>query len=98
MKLVVLVAGVFMNLILAFLIFFFIAWLATPLVGVKFTEVQPDSPAAHAGLVVGDTVVSVNGQRYDAFATDGASGLLVDLRAQAGSQVTIVIPGRELAE
>jgi regulator of sigma E protease len=88
-KLLVLVAGVFMNLVLAFLIFFFIAWLATPLVGVKFTEVQPDSPAASAGLVVGDTIVSVNGQRYDAFAADGASGLLVDLRAHAGAEVTV---------
>ena len=88
-KLVVLVAGVVMNLLLAFLIFFLIALLATPLVGVRFSDVQPDSPASRVGLVVGDTIVSVNGQRYSAFAADGGSALLVDLRAHAGSEVTV---------
>jgi len=45
-KLTILIAGVAMNVALAFVIFTGIAWLASPLVGVKFFEVQPDSPAA----------------------------------------------------
>src|SRR6185436_14603268 len=40
-KIVILVAGVAMNVLLAFAIFTAIAWLATPLVGVRFHEVQP---------------------------------------------------------
>jgi regulator of sigma E protease len=88
-KLVVLVAGVFMNLVLAFLIFFFIAWLATPIVGLQFTGVQPGSPAASAGLVVGDTIVSVDGTRYEAFNTDPSVGPVADLRSRAGSEVTL---------
>ena len=45
-KLTILVAGVLMNIFLAFVIFTGIAWLASPFVGVKFYEVQPGSPAA----------------------------------------------------
>jgi hypothetical protein len=48
-KLTILVAGVVMNVVLAFAIFTGIAWLASPFVGVRFFEVQPDSPAAAAG-------------------------------------------------
>ena len=42
-KLVVLVAGVGMNLLLAFVIFFSIAWLATPQGGLSFAEVTAGS-------------------------------------------------------
>ena len=52
-KVIVLVAGVAMNLILAFVIFFAIALAATPLIGVSFGTVQAGSPAATAGLVAG---------------------------------------------
>jgi regulator of sigma E protease len=88
-KLVVLIAGVVMNLLLAFAIFFLIAWLATPLGGVRFDSVQPDSPASSAGLVAGDMLVSVDGQTYDFF--DGPDPLLVDLKAHAGSEVALGI-------
>ena len=66
-KVIVLVAGVAMNLVLAFVIFFGISLVATPLIGVTFGAVQPGSPADHAGLVVGDRIDSVNGQVYEAF-------------------------------
>lgn len=86
-KLTVLVAGVFMNLVLAFVIFFAIAWLATPLGGITFESVQPDSPAARAGLVVGDTIVSIDGETFDYFA--GPEGIIGDLRAHAGETVVL---------
>ena len=56
-KLIILVAGVAMNLVVAFLIFTVIAWLATPFVGLRFFEVQPGSPAAAAGLQSGDAIL-----------------------------------------
>jgi regulator of sigma E protease len=87
-QLVVLVAGVGMNLVLAFVIFTGIAWLASPFVGVRFWEVDPSSPAAAAGLQPGDAIVSVNGQRYEIF---GSQTVLDAIRADAGQTVTLDI-------
>ena len=61
-RLLILVAGVTMNLLLAFLIMFAIASLANPTRGVVVGGVEAGSPAARAGLRPGDLIVSVNGQ------------------------------------
>ena len=45
-RLWILVAGVLMNIILAFVLFAAIAWFASPYAGVKIGSVVPDSPAA----------------------------------------------------
>src|SRR6185369_9395916 len=66
-RLAILVAGVAMNIILAFAIFFLIALLATPVLGVKIGVIEADSPAASAGLVPGDEIYTVNGQQFDLF-------------------------------
>jgi regulator of sigma E protease len=87
-KLVILVAGVVMNVILAFAIFTSIAWFATPFVGVTFHEVQPGSPAATAGLVPGDSILAVDGQRYDFF---DDQNILDGLRGRAGDTVVLTI-------
>jgi regulator of sigma E protease len=87
-RLVILVAGVGMNLLLALSIFTLIAWLATPIVGVKFAVVDPGSPAATSGLQPGDSIVSVNGTSYDYFDGDR---LITDLRSLAGQTVVIGI-------
>jgi regulator of sigma E protease len=84
-RLIILIAGVAMNVLLAFAIFFSIAWLATPFIGVRFQEVQPDSPAATAGLRPGDAIVSIDGQRFDFY---GASVLDV-LPTRAGETVML---------
>ena len=63
-KMLILVAGVAMNILLAFVIFAGIAWLASPFVGVKFFEVQPGSPAAAAGLQAGEAIIAVDGEHY----------------------------------
>jgi len=86
-KMVILVAGVLMNLVTAFLIFFFIAMLATPLVGLKVPIVEPDSPAAAAGLVTGDTIVAIDGRRFE---FEGRPpDILGQLRANAGNTITL---------
>ena len=95
-KLVVLVAGVAMNLLLAFVIFFGIAWLATPQGGLSFAEVQPGSPADAAGLVAGDTIVAIDGATFDLFPGPDAGRAAVDaLRARAGETVTLTVKGED---
>ena len=66
-RLFILVSGVVMNVLLAFVIFTGIVWLASPQVGAKFAEVQPDSPAAAAGLQAGDDHRGVDGERFQVF-------------------------------
>ena len=88
-KLGILIAGVFMNLILSLAIFTGIAWLATPYVGVKFETVQPGSPAAQAGLEGGDAIVTINGIQFDFFGAYDGSTAIEELRALAGQPVTV---------
>lgn len=87
-KLAILVAGVVMNVFLAFVIFTGIAWLATPLVGVRFHDVQAGSPAASAGLVPGDAILALDGQRYEFY---GDQSILDGLRGRAGETVVLTI-------
>ena len=87
-RLLILVSGVVMNVLLAFVIFTGIVWLASPQVGATFAEVQPDSPAAAAALQPGDTIVAIDGQRFQVFVGPG----IVDvLRANAGESITLTV-------
>ncbi len=88
-RLLVLVAGVVMNLLLAFVIFFGIAWLATPTGRLSFTDVQAGSPAAGVGLRGGDAILTVDGRRYDFF--QGPQALLDDLRGRAGEAAQLTV-------
>jgi regulator of sigma E protease len=95
-KLVVLLAGVGMNLLLAFVIFFSIAWLATPQGGLTFAEVTTGSPAEAAGLVAGDTIVAVDGQTFDLFPSPDAGQAAIEaLREHAGETVTLTVKGED---
>jgi Predicted membrane-associated Zn-dependent proteases 1 len=86
LRLLILVAGVAMNLLLAFVIFTGIALLGDPTIGIRIGSVQADSPAATAGIVPGDVLASIDGQYYGAF-SGGSS--LNELRAKAGETVVI---------
>jgi regulator of sigma E protease len=87
-KLIVLVAGVVMNVVLAFVIFTGIAFFGDPTIGVRAGAIQPDSPAASAGINAGDVIVSVNGRYYAAF---GSESVLSALQENAGQTVTLGI-------
>jgi regulator of sigma E protease len=87
-RLVVLVAGVVMNIALAFVIFFAIAWLASPVVGAKIGTVDAGSPAAIAGLQPGDEIYRVDGEPFEFF---GERDLSIALRGRAGHSVSLDI-------
>ena len=90
-KLIILVAGVVMNLVTAFLIFTVIALMATPFVGLRFNEIQPASPAAAAGLTPGEAIVAIDGQQYEFF---GETQVLGELRSSAGETVILTLEDR----
>ena len=85
-RLAILVAGVVMNIVLAFVIFFGIAWLASPVVGVEIGTVEPGSPAAVAGLQPGDDIFAVDDERFEFF---GARTVVDALRDRAGQPVDL---------
>jgi regulator of sigma E protease len=87
-RLAILVAGVAMNIALAFVIFFLIALLATPVLGVRIGSVETGSPAEGAGLVAGDEIASVNGERFDLF---GGRSVPAALHENAGRPVALLI-------
>ncbi|HEY7590399.1 MAG TPA: M50 family metallopeptidase [Candidatus Limnocylindrales bacterium] len=89
-RLVILLAGVAMNLLLALAIFLLIAMLATPLYGLRFPQVEPGSPADRAGLEGGDSIISINGTAYDMFGRYvNQVDPITDLRAHAGETITL---------
>jgi regulator of sigma E protease len=93
-RLTILLAGVAMNFLLAFLIFAAIAGLADPVFRVSIVEVQPASPAATAGLVPDDQIVEIDGRRFYAFDGLGsASDPISYLQAHAGEAVTLTVVG-----
>ncbi len=55
-RLVILLAGVTMNILLALVIFTLIAWLADPVADVRVAHVQDNSPAASIGLHGGNQI------------------------------------------
>lgn len=94
----ILLAGVTMNFILAFLVFTGIFAISPPYVAVQttsITAVQPNSPAEQAGLRVNDTLAAVNGQDVK----DDFPALSQLLRQNAGQPVTlsVVRNGKTLA-
>jgi regulator of sigma E protease len=63
-QVIVLVAGVAMNLFVAVLIFFIVGWAFNPVIQTTITDVVADSPAQAAGLHPGDSIVSIDGRSY----------------------------------
>ena len=89
-KVLVLVAGVGMNLLLAFVIFTGIAWLATPQGGLVLGGVVAGSPADTSGLRVGETILAIDGSTFDLLPSPQAGQeAIAALRARAGQTITL---------
>lgn len=97
-RLIVLVAGVVMNVILA-MVLFTVAY--SPAVGQRdfqpvIATVSPNSPAATAGLQPGDTITSINGQDVQVFsqvqyAVQNALATIKDTGPNASVPIHLVV-------
>jgi regulator of sigma E protease len=95
-QLVVLAAGVTMNLLTAVVLMFIVAWVFNPVLQPSVGSVQLGSPAEAAGLHAGDILVSVNGsghtsQLLDFGAPDPSTPMRDQLLANQGKTVTLVV-------
>jgi regulator of sigma E protease len=85
------VAGVTMNVITAFLLFFVVAWAFNPVVQPKVVTVISGSPAEVAGIQPGDAFTSIDGRTYSLIDLGGDpwSGFMDYLASKAGQPVTL---------
>ena len=60
-KVLIVAAGVIMNVAVAYGIFSFLAWYGTPQYAVEIASVLPGSPAESVGLRVGDVIIGLDG-------------------------------------
>jgi regulator of sigma E protease len=92
-QLLVLFAGVTMNVLTAVFLLFIIAWVFNPVVQPTIGKPIVGSPAELAGLKEGDRLVSLNGQTYSVleFDTDPTRTWHDDLAAHAGQTVNLVV-------
>ncbi|MGI5915507.1 MAG: RIP metalloprotease RseP [Anaerolineae bacterium] len=91
-------AGALMNVVLAVVLYSttFMVGALTPVEapGAGIYYVAPNSPAEEIGLLPGDTIVAIDGERMDDIET-----VVERIRARAGEEIEIVVSrnGRELA-
>jgi len=98
-KLLVLLAGVGMNLVLAFVIFTAIAWLAAPQGALTFSDVVPGSPADISGLRAGESILAIDGTPFDLLpAPQAGQQAIAALRDRAGQTVTLLVRAVDGAE
>ena len=94
----ILLAGVTMNFILAFLVFTLTALFSPPYATVQTTRiagVSANSPAAQADLRIGDTITAINGQDVKG----NYPALSQALRQNAGREITLnVLRGSQALE
>lgn len=92
---IIALAGPAANFLLAILLFAAIFWATgTPRERLSVVDVQPDGPAAQAGLLAGDKITSVKGKPIE-----NRMDLLLPVQLGSGSpiDVTVLREGREVA-
>src|SRR5947209_1647588 len=89
-RLIVLVAGVTMNVILAMILFTFAFGFGEPMLLPQIGQVVPGSPAAAAGLRPGDIIVSANNQAVKTF-TDLQNIVDGELQADHNRHATVPV-------
>jgi len=89
-RLIVLVAGVTMNVLLAMVLFTFAFGFGEPKLLPQIGKVVPGSPAAAAGIRPGDTIVSANNQPVNFF-SDLQAIVNTDLQADKNQHATVPV-------
>jgi regulator of sigma E protease len=89
-RIIVLVAGVTMNVILAMILFTIAYSLGEPTYPPVIGQVVTGSPAAHAGLLAGDTILSVDGKSIQLF-TDLQNDVTNLINADKSSSATVPV-------
>jgi len=93
-QLVVLVTGVAMNVLMAFVLFFVVAWAFNPVVEPTIGSVVTGSPAAAVGLQAGDTLISIDGRTHSVLEFSGSDSTAAwrqDLLDHAGQTVDLMV-------
>jgi regulator of sigma E protease len=97
-RIIVLVAGVTMNVILAMVLFMFAFGAGKPLIPAQVGKVVASSPAAVAGLKDGDTFISINGQRVQEFGDVVTITNTILSQHHNATTVPIIIVARHLGQ
>ena len=66
-RIIILVSGAFMNVLTGFLLFVLIFSLASDFATTTVDKVYENTPAAEAGMLAGDRIVSINGKRVNIY-------------------------------
>lgn len=85
-KVIVMLAGVVVNLLVAFALMFALAGPLAERGEVLLADVQPGSPAADAGLLAGERITALDGVPFDRFEVP-----LAGLREAAGREVRLTV-------
>jgi regulator of sigma E protease len=95
-QVLVLVAGVAMNVLTALVLLFIVAWVFNPVVQPTVTAVVSGSPAESAGLKAGDSLISIDGRTHSIleFGTDPTESWRQDLLSHGGQTVNLVVAGQ----
>jgi len=82
-RVVILAAGVVMNLVLAVVILTVVSGYADPSVALRFTDAPPGSLGANLGLAAGDTLEAVDGRRFSYFDQELPTSVLLGRNGSA---------------
>jgi regulator of sigma E protease len=88
-RIIVLVAGVTMNFLLAMVLFSVAYSMGEPIIPAVIASVAPGSPAAAAGLRPGDTFLSVDGQPVQQFSD--VQSIVQQAIAHASGRATVLV-------
>jgi len=106
-RFLILVAGPFMNIVIAIAFMAIIAMVGTESIIIKpiIGEVTPGKPAARAGLLPGDRIVAINGEPMNDFddmrlaiGMNGGTSLRIDYLRNGQRRSTTLTPEREDSE